>query len=131
MRQIFSKEQLVCSRIQREYRQFQYHVLKLKKKDIMDMCSKIRFYHCVREFFQYNSAIPEDVFLFLLPRKNIIYSMWELYLKHEALECSTWESIYDVAEIAEYIEDKFSEYDANKFQSNIREEFQRVGVTHS
>ena len=38
----------------------------------------------------------------------------------------TWESIYDVAEIAEYIEDQFSEYDANKFQSNIREEFQKI-----
>lgn len=40
----------------------------------------------------------------------------------------TWESIYDVAEIAEYIEDRFSEYDANKFQNNIREEFQKLAL---
>ena len=93
LQRMFRKEVLVRSRIQREYRQFQHHVLRQKKKDIMDLCSKIRFYHCVREFFQYNSVIPEDVFLFLLPKKNIIYSMWELYLKHDALECSTWEHV--------------------------------------
>lgn len=98
MRQMFSKEQLVCSRIQREYRQFQHRVLKLKKKDIMDMCVKIRFYHCIREYFQYNSVIPEDIFLFLLPKKDIIYSMWELYLKYEALECSTWRQVEMILE---------------------------------
>lgn len=38
----------------------------------------------------------------------------------------TWEAIYDVAEIAEYIEDRFSEYDADKFQDNIREEFKKI-----
>lgn len=38
----------------------------------------------------------------------------------------TWESIYDAAEIAEYIEDRFSEYDADKFQKNIREEFKKI-----
>lgn len=40
----------------------------------------------------------------------------------------TWESIYDVAEIAEYIEDRFSEYDANKFQNNICEEFKKIAL---
>lgn len=98
MRQMFSKEQLVCARIQREYRQFQHRVLKLKKKDIMDMCVKIRFYHCIREYFQYNSVIPEDIFLFLLPKKDIIYSMWELYLKYEALDCSTWRQVEMILE---------------------------------
>lgn len=31
----------------------------------------------------------------------------------------TWESIYDVAEIAEYIEDKFPQEKADEFQENI------------
>lgn len=38
----------------------------------------------------------------------------------------TWESIYDVAEIAEYIEERFSKDDADKFQNSIREEFQKI-----
>lgn len=38
----------------------------------------------------------------------------------------TRESIYDVAEIAEYIKDWFSECDADKFQDNIREEFKKI-----
>lgn len=95
---MFSKERLVRSRIQREYNGFQYHVLKMKKKDIMDECSKIQFYNCIREFFQYNSSISEDVFSFLLPKKAIIYSMWEIYLKHENLGCSTWEQVEMILE---------------------------------
>lgn len=34
----------------------------------------------------------------------------------------TWESIYDVAEIAEYIEDKFSRQKADEFQRGIENE---------
>ena len=42
--------------------------------------------------------IPEDVFLFLLPKKDIIYSMWGLYLKYDILECSTWEQVEMILE---------------------------------
>lgn len=38
----------------------------------------------------------------------------------------TWESIYDVAEIAEYIEDKFSQEKADEFQENIQKEFCKI-----
>ena len=34
----------------------------------------------------------------------------------------TWESIYDVAEIAEYIEDNFSRQKADEFQRGIENE---------
>lgn len=37
-----------------------------------------------------------------------------------------WESIYDVAEIAEYIEDKFSQEKADEFQENIQREFCKI-----
>ena len=37
----------------------------------------------------------------------------------------TWESIYDVAEIAEYIEDKFSRQKADEFQRGIEKEEER------
>ena len=38
----------------------------------------------------------------------------------------TWESIYDVAEIAEYIEDKFSRQKADEFQKDIEKEFTKM-----
>ena len=38
----------------------------------------------------------------------------------------TWESIYDVAEIAEYIEDKFSRQKADEFQRGIEKEFTKM-----
>ncbi len=39
----------------------------------------------------------------------------------------TWEAIYDVTDIADYIEAKFEELRAEKFQYDIREEIQRLG----
>ena len=38
----------------------------------------------------------------------------------------TWESIYDVAEIAEYIEDQFSRQKADEFQRGIEKEFTKM-----
>ena len=38
----------------------------------------------------------------------------------------TWEAIYDVAEMAEYMEEQFSRSDADNFQKNIREEFNKL-----
>ena len=43
----------------------------------------------------------------------------------------TWESIYDVAEIAEYIEDKFSRQKADEFQKDIEKELPRWPPTQN
>ena len=88
-----NNERIVCSRIHREYNKFQYHILRLKKEEIIKRCCKIRFYDCIKEYFQYNGDISEDVFEFLGAKKDIIHCFWELYLKHEHLDCSTWEDI--------------------------------------
>ena len=40
----------------------------------------------------------------------------------------TWESVYDVAEIAEYIEDKFSRQKADEFQRGIEKEFTKMAT---
>ena len=57
MKLLSNKEKLVCSRIHREYNKFQYHVLRMKKEEIMNRCCKIRFYDCIKEYFQYNVDI--------------------------------------------------------------------------
>lgn len=41
----------------------------------------------------------------------------------------TWEAIYDVADIADYIEDEFGEARADKFQDDIRIEFEKIART--
>lgn len=70
----------------------------MNKEEIMNKCSKIHFYGCVKEYFQYNDGISEDVFEFLFWKKEIIHSLWELYLKHERFGCSTWEQIDEMLE---------------------------------
>lgn len=93
MKLLSNKEKIVCSRIHREYNKFQYHVLKMEKAEIMNRCCKIRFYDCIKEYFQYNGDISEDMFEFLENKKDIIHCLWELYLKYENFDCSTWEDI--------------------------------------
>ena len=39
---------------------------------------------------------------------------------HERKVILTWEAIYDIAEIADYIESKFSRIRADRFQSDIK-----------
>ena len=93
-----NREKVVCSRIHREYNKFQYRVLKMEKEEIMNKCCKIRFYDCIKEYFQYNGDISEDIYQFLENKKDIIHCLWELYLKYENFDCSTWEQIDEMLE---------------------------------
>lgn len=87
---------MVRFRIRREYNRFQYQMLKKKKEEIMEKCEKIRFYECIKEFFQYNESISQEIFSFLSKQKDIIHSMWEIYLKHEQLSCGSWDQIEEL-----------------------------------
>lgn len=89
---------IVLGRIKREYNKFQYHTLRLEKEEIMNKCCKIHFYGCIKEFFQYNNSISDDVFVFLMPQKDIIHTLWKLYLKYEQFGYSTWEQIDEMME---------------------------------
>jgi plasmid stabilization system protein ParE len=43
----------------------------------------------------------------------------------------TWESLYDVTDIADYIEDEFGIERANKFQADMQQEFSKLEYTGS
>ncbi len=96
MRQLLNSAGLVKLRINREYNRFKYRLMKMKKEQIIDKCGKIHFYSCVREYFEYNEQVPEEVFQFLLKQKDILYQLWELFIKWEQLGYSTWEQIDDL-----------------------------------
>ena len=53
---------------------------------------------CIKEYFQYNGDISEDIYQFLENKKDIIHCLWELYLKYENFDCSTWEQIDEMLE---------------------------------
>ena len=38
----------------------------------------------------------------------------------------TWEAIYDVTDIADYIEEEFSQQRADRFQSDLKEQMQNL-----
>ena len=43
----------------------------------------------------------------------------------------TWEAIYDVTDIADYIESEFGQTRANRFQNDIKNEMSRLGYMGS
>lgn len=92
------KKRIVLSRIKQEHDKFHNHILRLEKEEIMNRCCKIRFYDCIKEYFQYNNSISDEVFVFLMPQTDIIHTLWELYLKYEQFDCSTWEQIDELLE---------------------------------
>ena len=96
MKVLLNTESMVRFRIRREYNRFQYRMLKKKKEEIIDKCEKIRFYGCIKELFQYNEGISQEIFSFLSKQKDIIHSMWEIYLKYEQLSCESWDQIEEL-----------------------------------
>ena len=39
----------------------------------------------------------------------------------------TWEALYDVTDIADYIEEEFGQQRADRFQSDLKEQMQNLG----
>lgn len=49
----------------------------MKKEQIIDNCGKIHFYSCVREYFEYNEQVSDEVAQFLLKQNDILYQLLE------------------------------------------------------
>ena len=98
MLHLINKDNVVKSRVMREFNKFTCHMLRMSKKKIMDKCNMIRFYDCIKEYFEWNDCIPPYYYevLFDESEKEIIHELWEVYLKYEGLRCGTWEDIDEV-----------------------------------
>ena len=92
MKVLLNTESMVRFRIRREYNRFQYQILKKKKEEIMEKCDKIRFYGCIKEFFQYNEGISQEIFSFLSKQKDIIHSILCSHLH----SCESWDQIEEL-----------------------------------
>ena len=93
----FSKEEReLIKRIKTEYELFKYKMLSKTNIEIYDRCNIIRFYECIYEYFMYAEALNSNHINVCLKYENVISVLYDLYLKYESLECSTWEDIEEI-----------------------------------
>lgn len=79
-----------------EHEAFKRSMLSLPKEKLYDACSRIGFYECLHEYFQYSSWIhPEYVQIFQECGRPIAL-LWEFYLQREELRADTWEGIEEM-----------------------------------
>lgn len=83
-------------RIEQEHLIFQCEMLALSNRDIYNQCSRIQFYECIYEYFQYCDHIDPDMVKICLAYDNPIGKLWELYLENEHLKVGTWEDIEEM-----------------------------------
>lgn len=86
-------EQILMERMEQEYQLFRYKMLSRTVKEVYEDCAKIHFYECLHEYFLYQENIQEEFLEKAAKRKGIYQELWNLYLKYEHLEVSTWEQI--------------------------------------
>lgn len=85
-------KQLV-EKVANEYKLFYYSIMEKDKKEIFELCSKIKFYTCVSEYFEWKEDIDKKAVKSL---KDINYPMeelWQYYLDHEYIAASSWDDI--------------------------------------
>lgn len=79
-----------------EHEAFKRSMLTLPKETLYDACSKIGFYECLHEYFQYSSQISPEFVQNLRECETPIALLWELYLQREELRADTWEGIEEM-----------------------------------
>lgn len=89
-------ERVLIEAIEMEYLQFKCSVLQLSNNEIFDLCNKIKFYSCVREFFLYNDSLKTEHIYLALSTPNVINQLYSLYLDNEFYDCSTWLNIEEL-----------------------------------
>lgn len=94
-----SKERELVKRIEHEFLLFKYKTLAKTNIEIYDSCNIIRFYESIYEYFIYAEDLKKNHLNICLKYENVISELYELYLKYEYLNCSTWENIEEILNV--------------------------------
>lgn len=96
-RRVFSeKERNLRKKIEKERELFHYKMLASPAAEIYEACSKIRFYECFYEYFQYVEHMEKGLVEVCLEEQDLMEALWDLYLEREYLKCDTWEEMEEI-----------------------------------
>ncbi len=84
--------------VRKDFRRFHASMCRKPQTEVWEECGRIHFYCCLKEYFDYNEKIPMRYYALLYTSRRPIYTLWETYLKYEALNYTTWEGIDGIME---------------------------------
>ena len=91
-------ERLLVDKMSMEHRLFQARMLLSGKIEIYHSCNKIHFWECIFEYFQ-NNDIDSSMVDACLGQRDLTGALWELYLKYENLQVSSWSGIDELLKV--------------------------------
>ncbi len=96
-RGVFSgKERSLRKKAEKERELFRYKMLASSPAEVYEACSKIRFYECFYEYFQYKEHLEKGLVEACLLESDLMEALWSLYLEREYLKCDTWEEMEEI-----------------------------------
>lgn len=87
------KEKKLRSDVEMEYQLFRQKMLHKTSEEVYENCCRIRFYECVHEYFIYKEEISSEIVNGCYMESSLLQKLWQVYLKYEATEVSSWEEI--------------------------------------
>lgn len=93
------KEQGFLRKVQREHSLFKYQMLSGTNREIYENCNKISFYENMNEYFLYKEEISKEIIETGLRAENLLDELYQLYLKYEWLQITSWEKIEEILRV--------------------------------
>ncbi len=99
-RGVFSdRERNLRKKSEKERELFRYKMLASSSAEVYEACSKIRFYECFYEYFQYVEHMEKRLIDACLGESDLMEVLWGLYMEREYLKCDTWEEMEEILRV--------------------------------
>lgn len=92
------KEKKLRSDVKMEYDLFRQNMINRTPEEVYENCCQIRFYECVQEYFLYKEHISGEIVNACYMESNLLQKLWQIYLKYESTEVTSWEEIENMIE---------------------------------
>lgn len=92
-------EKKLLRKVQREHSLFKYQMLSGTNREIYENCNKISFYENLNEYFLYKEEISKEIIETGLRAENLLDELYQLYLKYEWLQITSWEKIEEILRV--------------------------------
>ena len=93
------KERNLRKKAEKEHELFRYQMLASSSAEVYEACSKIQFYECFYEYFQYKEHLGKGLVEACLEEPDLMEALWSLYLGREYLKCDTWEEMEEILRV--------------------------------
>ena len=86
-------------KVEFEHSLFKFKMLSSNTTEVYNECNKIHFYECIYEYVVYSDNLDINFVNSTKHIDNVISVLYQLYLKYENLNVSTWNEIEELIQV--------------------------------